>query len=675
MRHATSQIQPPLIRIDKLRVMTSLKFHPGGPPAADQLAGLRLWLLCLAVFVAIETLDRLAVAIWAIVTGTGFGLPLLGSFAYGILDDAATGLMLGAPFLFGLGLLVPMWRWRAARLAAHMVFFVMLGVLVFAELGEMFFWNEFDSRYNSIAVNYLIFPREVIGNIRESFNLAILLPLVALLAGSLYAGLRRPLVAALAAAPGRAIRIRLCAAAMAALGLGATTAWVVPLDPFLDRTVNEVARNGLHSLLHAGLTNDEKFDGLYPTLPDAEANRLARRLVAQDNTRFLQPDDRLGLVRRVDNGAAARRLNVVLVIEESFGSVYVDGLDNNGPESISPRLTALARDGLLFTNVYATGNRTVRGLEALLTSFPPIPGISTTRRAGSEGMDSLPFLLKRFGYQTAFLYGGRAAFDNMGHYWSTIGFDRVLEQRDIAEVGFKTIWGAADEFLFGEALRRLDSMTATGTPVFLSLLTVSNHRPYVYPAGRIAKDPAQKRKENSASYADWAFGDFIERARGHAWFKDTVFVFIGDHGPRVYGAAQVPVPSYRVPLLFYAPAHVAPERNDALGSSMDMAPTLLGLLGLSYDSPFFGVDLRRVPPGGGRVAMEHNFSIALGDGRNVAMLLPGRQQRGWSMRPGPQELVPQPEPDRALVDQAIGLYQTAHRLFYSRHYHQLAGAP
>ncbi len=640
----------------------------------DRHAGLRFWLLALAVFVAIETLGRAAIAAWAMATGASLVLPLVLSMGLGIVEDAATALVLGAPFLAGLHLLAPVWRRRAGRFLAHFLLLALLVVLVFSLAGELFFWNEFESRYNSIAVNYLIFPREVIGNVRESFNLSIYLPMVVVAACALYAVLRQPLARGLAAAARGGTRLRMTAATAASLAAGLVLLQAMPSEPFADRAVNEVAHNGLHSLLRAGLTNDEKFDGLYVTLPEAQARRLAREMVAQDNTRFLLPEDAPGLLRRVDNGDAPRRLNVVLVIEESFGSTYVDGLDNASGESVSPRLSALARDGLLFTNVYATGNRTVRGLEALLTSFPPIPGIATTRRSGSEGMHSLPFLLRRHGYRTAFLYGGRAAFDNMGHYWSTIGFERVLEQRDIAEAGFKTIWGVADEYLFGEALRRMDEMATGAQPVFLSLLTVSNHRPYTYPEGRIDKDPARKRKENSATYADWAFGDFVERARARPWFRDTVFVFVGDHGPRVYGAAQVPVPSYRVPLLFYAPAHVAAERNATLGSSMDMGPTLLGLLGISHDSPFFGVDLRRVPPGGGRVAMEHNFAVALGDGSSVAMLLPGRQTRGWAMKPGPVELTPLQGADPALADRAIALYQTAHRLFYGRRYHEGSAA-
>lgn len=637
-------------------------------------ARLGFWLLCLGVFVGIETLDRLILLVWSAVTNTGLTVALLPAIPIGLVEDASTGLVLGLPFLACLYLCAGWLRRPRVAWVAHVVLVAMLGVLISNEIAEMFFWNEFDSRFNGIAVNYLIFPREVIGNIRESFDVSFALPAVAAMTAALYWPLRRRLNAALASPlrPGEARRSLAVGIGAAAVGLA-----VLYLGPFSageNREVNEIAMNGMHSLLRAALTNDQKYDGLYLGMPEAEASHLARALVAQDNTRFLDHDGGNPLLRRVDNGDSPKRLNVVLVIEESFGSVYVDGLDNATGESISPNLERLARDGLLFTNVYATGNRTVRGLEALLTSFPPIPGISTTRRSGSEGMNSLPFLLKRHGYATAFLYGGRAAFDNMAHFWSTIGFDKVWDQSDIADQGFTTIWGVADEFLFGEALKRLDTLTQQGQPVFLGLLTVSNHRPYLYPDGRIDRPAAQKRRENSASYADWAFGDFVARARGHAWFKDTVFVFIGDHGPRVFGAAQVPAPSYRVPLLFYAPAHIAPQRNAAIGSSMDMAPTLLGLLGISFDSPFFGVDLRRVPADGGRVAMDHNFSVAFGDGRHIAILAPGMKSGGYAMAPGPQPLRPEAAADPQTLAQAIALTQTAHRLFYARQYHELSAA-
>src|SRR3546814_7838310 len=120
--------------------------------------------------------------------------------------------------------------------------------------------------------------------------------------------------------------------------------------------------------------------------------------------------------------------------------------------------------------------------------------------------------------------------------------------------------------------------------------------------------------------------------RSSDWSADVcaadLYVCIGDHGPKINGAAHVPVDGFRVPLLFYSPKHIQPARNPTLGSSLDMAPTLLGLLGISFDSPFFGIDLRRVPPGGGRIAMAHNFSVAFGTRNQLVVLEPNNSQIG-----------------------------------------------
>jgi phosphoglycerol transferase MdoB-like AlkP superfamily enzyme len=662
-RHADRRV---VERIHVLSDRTSI-----APASVWQSPKLRFWLICIVLFASIELLDRVTLTVWTAIARIG----LTEEFAYGLLtgtiDDLATGTVLGSIFLLGLLVLSRFYRWRVVRFLCHLLLLAMLSGLIFVEFAEMFFWNEFDSRLNGIAVNYLIFPREVIGNIRESFSVGLFLPIVLAIAGLLYLALRRRLSAALLrSTPGETARV--AAAGLAAVLLATPLMYYGPLRDSENREAQEIATNGFHSFLRAALTNDEQYDGLYLGASEAAAAAEVRAMVGQDNTRFLAATAERRILRHVDNGAAPkRRLNVVLVIEESFGSIYVDGLDNRTQESTSPSLSRLAQDGLLFTNIYATGNRTVRGLEALLTSFPPIPGISTVRRSGSEGMNSLPFLLQNLGYGTAFLYGGRGTFDNMGHYWSTVGFDAVWDQNDIAEPGFTTIWGVADEYLFGEALQRMDAMPRD-RPFFLGLLTVSNHRPYLYPDGRIAKPAKQKRKENAATYADWAFGDFVERARQHPWFDDTVFVFIGDHGPRVYGAAQVPVPSYRVPLLFYAPKHIAAEVNPTLGSSMDMAPTLLGLLGISYDSPFFGIDLRRVTPGHERAVMEHNYSIGIADGHEVAAVLPGKRHAAYTMEPGPKELVPKATADADLLNKVIALTQTAHHMFYAHEYHTLS---
>ena len=637
----------------------------------------RLWLTCLALFLSLASLVRVVLVVWVHVEGEpGHDGALLAALFSGVGQDLAVGLWLTLPLFLAFLLLQPLFRRRFGRSLAHLLGYALVTALVFGAVAELFFWNEFDSRFNGIAVNYLIFPKEVVGNIGESFDLSLYLPLVLAAGGCLYL-LVRPALAAAIATP-LSGRRRLALAGIGALAL------LLPL-PVLrhgpvvlghDREVAQVADNGLRSLVQAFLTNDTDYDGLYPTIDERTAVRTLQAAVAQDNTRFLRPGDPgptggRSLWRHVDNGNRPKRPNIVLVIEESFGSTYLDGLDNRRAYPVSPELARLAQDGLLFTNIYATGDRTVRGLEALLTSFTPIPGISTARRSGSEGMNSLPFLLKQHGYHTSFLYAGQAEFDNMGHFWSTTGFDEVLDQSDIADQGFSTVWGVADEYLFTEALGRLDRSTASNQPVFMGMLTVSNHRPYTFPEGQLRVDPAMGAKENAAHYAAWAFTDFIERARSHPWFKDTVFVFVGDHGPRVAGAAQVPVERFRVPLLFYAPDLVAPGRDATLGSSLDMAPTLLGLLGWSYDSPFFGLDLRHVPPGEGRVAMAHNYSVAYGRHGQLVVLGPQQDLTGYRLTSGPEPLGKAVPPDPALATEAIAVTQTAHRMFYGHQYHEL----
>jgi len=631
---------------------------------------LRFWLSAIVLFVVIQSLVRLVILVWSAAEGMAVGWLGIPVFLHGVIDDIATAFVLSAPVALVLLLVGNWWQRRFLAVIGHLAFLFFLWILITSAVGELIFWNEFTSRYNDIAVNYLIFPREVIGNIHQSFDLIILMPLALVTTVICYFVLRARLSAALTT-PSVGERIPGSLIVLVAAGLG-LLGWTATNQQWpAQRTLAEAADNGLHRLVRAATTKDQEYIGLYPSIDPARAIEVLRREVAQPNTTFI--DDRNPISRRVKATGPANKLNIVLVIQESFGSIYVDSLDNPLDEKITPHFDALAKDGLFYTNIYATGNRTVRGLEAMLTGFTPIPGVSTSRRPGSEGMSSLPATLSEIGYKTAFLYGGLGVFDNMNTFWNGIGFDQVWDERDIEDDSYTTIWGVADEYLFTESLKRMDALTADGKPAFLGLLTVSNHRPYSYPADRIDKSPDAKRRENAATYADWAFGDFIERARSHKWFKDTIFIFVGDHGPRISGQAVVPVPSYRIPMMFYAPGHIKPARVNTLGSNLDLAPTLIGLLGVDYTSPFFGRDLRLVPPGEGRAIMAHNFSIAYATEGKVAAIVPGAEPRGYKMRPGPKELIPLEDTDPDVLERVIAITQSAHRMFYEKRYHRKGG--
>ncbi len=297
---------------------------------------------------------------------------------------------------------------------------------------------------------------------------------------------------------------------------------------------------------------------------------------------------------------------------------------------VSPELDRLAAEGTLLTQAYATGNRTIRAIEATTSSLPPLPGASIVRRSQSHGLFTLPALLASVGYQTTFVYGGRALFDGMGGYLSANGIQRIVDQGDMPAASFRTAWGVADETTFDRALIEMDALAAAGKPFYTLILTVSNHRPYSFPTANLEPLPGLKRRENAVRYADYALGRFMRQAKEHPFYSETLFVLMGDHGARVYGAAAIPLGSYEVPILFVGPGIEPGRRIDTLASSLDVPPTVLARLGMSYDSKFFGQDVFTVDPALGRALVGHNSQVALLRGGDIAVL--GLQQSAATFR-------------------------------------------
>jgi hypothetical protein len=271
------------------------------------------------------------------------------------------------------------------------------------------------------------------------------------------------------------------------------------------------------------------------------------------------------------------------------------------------------------------------------------------------------------------VYGGRAIFDGMGNYMKANGVERVVEQADFPKGTFRTAWGVCDEAIFDRALAEMDSIHATGAPFYTIILTVTNHRPFLYPPGRIAADPAEQRRVNAVQYADFALGRFVADARRHAFFDDTLFVLMGDHGPRVYGSAEIPMPSYEIPILFYGPKLVtAGVRVPTIASAMDVPPTILGLLGAEYDSKFFGRDVLNLDPADGRALMTHNNEIALLEGNRLATLGLRRAAKVYRYDREKETLVPTGAAEARTspgVEDAVAYFDGADKLYRGGGYH------
>jgi hypothetical protein len=507
----------------------------------------------------------------------------------------------------------------------------LIAVILIATVAELFFWWEFESRLNRLVFHYLMFPREVSTFLEEQFYLS----LFAIPAFAIVFGTYRFVVTGcpqLLSRRARALMIATVAASAATLLL------VEPWDFNSARRINQMASNGYLGLSQAAGTDEALWHGLYwsPEHPPAAS--------VSDTPR-----------RSASVPLAVK--HVVLIIEEAFaGDVWTQ------PELRArylPRYSELMAESIYFDQIYATGSRTTRGLEALLNGYPPLPGIALTQRKGYERLPALSRALGRAGFRNVFVYGGWPGFSNLFTYLRGIGFDELTSRNDFQGPKHETSWGVADEFLFAKVRSEMTRLTELHDRVFLTTLTVSHHRPFDFPAGRIAFPAEERRSEYALAYADWALGDFLQKSSTESWFKDTLFVVVADHGPSIRGDTPIPIEGYRIPLLFYSPGNLEPRRVSHLGSSMSLAVTLLELLGLPNDEGLYGEDLLRVEDG--LVPVEHAYHVGLLTRDGLTALHRGGFVSGWRYQG--DRLVPG-EADGEIAARASRLFGNAHDWFY-----------
>jgi phosphoglycerol transferase MdoB-like AlkP superfamily enzyme len=404
-----------------------------------------------------------------------------------------------------------------------------------------------------------------------------------------------------------------------------------------------------------------EFFQFYRTLDPGQVARVLRQDLNAAPEDYVGSDP-VSILRRVRGGGPPRRLNVILVTIESLSARF---LGRPGPgTSWTPNLDRLTAESLYFDQMYATGTRTVRGLEAVTLSIPPTPGRSIVKRIGREtGMWSLGQVLREQGYDTQFIYGGRGYFDNMTAFFSGNGYG-VIDRSSVPdeEIGFSNAWGMSDEDLYQQVSKAADRAASIGRPFFFHVMTTSNHRPYTYPEGRIPI-PSGHGRDGAVLYTDFAIGEFLEQAKSHPWFDDTLFVILADHCASSSGREDLPLEQYHIPMWLYSPRHVRPGRIDSLASQIDVAPTLLSLLNVDYLSMAFGVDL---------LSSEHPQRTLIGnyqylgfyDGADLTILEPRRRIERFRYVRGVPRSVPVLDDDPGA--QRVGAYYQVAAETYGR---------
>jgi phosphoglycerol transferase MdoB-like AlkP superfamily enzyme len=584
----------------------------------------------------------------------------------GAVADAVQSLYLLTPFALVLWLLPDRpYRSRAMRVTLLVGAFVWMFGLTFVAAIEYFFFAEFDARLNLVAVDYLMYPTEVVGDIWAEYPVVQVLVCVALLTALVVYALRRwltpqPMLAT--SLKSRSLAFGVFAALTLICGLSFETHSLASSD---NRVANEIAANGSSSFFRALRTNEIDYHTYYASRPTQTNLRNLVSHLGKNGGQFT----RLG-EGRLDRDFPANphglgKLNVVVVSSESFGAEFSKLYGSS--RDWTPEFDRIAQQGVWFRHMYASGTRTVRGLEAIATSLPPIPSVSVLRRPGNEGIANWGTVMREQGYSTSFLYGGYGYFDNMNYFFGHNGFE-VRDREQIPKpVRFENIWGVADEDLFDSALSYFDAQAKTGKPFFSIIMTTSNHKPFTFRAGVPGVLPKGGGRESGVRYADYAQGYFIREAQKHAWFDNTLFIIVADHGARVYGRENIPLKSYEIPMVFYSPKHLRPGRVDTLTTQIDIAPTALGLLGFAYRAPFFGEDVLNESKEQRVAFFSHNHDVALYQNGELAILGLNKSVQDVfydettdSYRPAP--LNPQ------LNDLAVAYYQTAFELFRQRRY-------
>lgn len=512
-------------------------------------------------------------------------------------------------------------------------FVICLVLLVFFEFSTPSFIYQYDTRPNRLFLDYLIYPQEVFGTLIKNYLPQIIVTLVGVTAAVFVLLKKKKQIFYSHQVLTIVSKIFLFIISAGLLFTGARASLISkrPINISnavfsTDQMVNSLGLNSTYTLFFAmySLKNEKKGTELYGKMEWNEAVNRVKKYMDVDE--FLDSD--MPFYHQIKPDSVPEKpYNVVIFLQESLGAEYVGSL---GGLPLTPEFDKLTQDGVLFTNLYCTGTRSVRGIEAVTTGFLPTPLESVVKLGKSQNnFFTLASALKNKNYNTSFIYGGMANFDNMGAFFNGNGFDHIIDETtfdsDNKKYALKGTWGYSDEDL---ATKANDYFKSLGNKPFFSLMfSTSNHEPFEFPEGRI--DLYNKAKvnsvENAMKYADFSIGKFFELAKKEAYFKNTIFVVIADHNTRTYGNQLVPVKKFRIPALIIAPNVVANTQYNTLASQIDIPVTVLNLVGESVNSPMIGRNLLSKSIKTGRSIMQFHDNNGFRVGDDLIILQPQKQ--------------------------------------------------
>ena len=604
---------------------------------------------------------------------------LLTTFFVGFLFDVATISFFVIPYLLYL-LIIPKKLYGSLldKIITYFGFSIGVLILFFSFFGEFTFWEEFERRYNFIAVDYLVYTYEVVKNINESYPLPILISaMLALVLASIFITYRLG-----------SFRETFTSETGFKSKIFASVAWflIVTISSLFitnkqadwsgNRYNNELSKAGIYSFFAAFRNNELPYNDFYKTIPKDQAYKIVKASYENEEDVFVSPN-KDAIYRTIVNSDSVQKPikpNVIFICIESLSGKYLKAFGSE--DDITPNLDALESESLFFTNLFATGTRTVRGMEAITLSIPPTPGRSIVKRKDNQGLFTIGEVFKEQGYSRNFFYGGDGYFDNMNTYFGGNGFDIIDRGRGFLldasittnrtnieddEVTFENAWGVCDMDIYNKVLKEADKAHESGKPFFDFVMTTSNHKPYTYPEGKI-DIPSGTGRNGAVKYTDHAIGEFIKLAKGKPWFENTVFVIMSDHCASSAGRWELDVQNYHIPALIYNLPNSAPQKVDKLCSQIDMYPTLFALLNWDYNSNLFGENIMKMQSEDERAFIGNYRKLGYLKDNKVMILDEQANANFYNWNPKDNSLTQQ-QVDTPFLNKSISFYEVADDLY------------
>ncbi|MGV8844795.1 MAG: LTA synthase family protein [Pseudomonas sp.] len=580
-------------------------------------------------------------------------------------------------------------RAMAARNLHRLWLTAFASITLFLGLAEMDFYREFHQRLNSLVFQYFQEdPSTVMSMLWNGFPVGRYLLAWAVVTGllaMLFKGLdllSRPRLHAVSpstaatAAPAWYWRtgtfvVCLLVAVVAARGhvsQGPPLRWG---DAYTTESMfaNQLGLNGTLTLVSAAQASfgSHRDNAWQSTMSDTQALESVRKMLLTPNDQLVDADT--AAIRRDFTPPAEGTLpirNVVVILLESFAGHFVGALGS--PSNITPNFDKLAKEGLLFDRFFSNGTHTHQGMFASMACFPNLPSFEYLMRTpeGAHLFSGLPQLLGARGYDNLYVYNGNFQWDNQSGFFSNQGMTNFIGREDFVDPVFMDpTWGVSDQDMFDRGAAELaNNYGKPGKKPFYALLqSLSNHTPYALPADlpveAVTGHGSADEHLTAMRYTDWALGQFFDKARKEPYFKETLFVVVGDHG---FGSdeqlTEMDLFRFNVPLLLIAPGiqDISGAVSHTAGTQIDIVPTIMGRLGGEVRHQCWGRDLLNLPPGDQGIGV---IKPSGGD-QTVAIVTPTRiliQPKGFAPRLYDYQLGADPKAQRVPGDSAPLLQQ------------------